>query len=858
MIRILFLLLLFSFQSWAQSSTGKQILGKIKDRKWDKAEQAIKKSLSKDSTNAETKYIASLLFSHPDYPGNNIDSANRYILSSLNHFPKLAVKEREKLKSLPMDSLVVVKQKEKTDSIAFEQARKKNTEESYIHFIRYFSTAKQFVTAIALRDEAAYSKAIETNSLVGYEDFLKKYPSSKHSNEIKYQYDQLRFNELIKKGRLNDYKDFISNNPHSRFRSLAEKRIFEIMTANGSVHSIENFIIQYPESKWTKQANSILYYLHDNYVNTHNQLIDDSLRKVIELNRSYWVPFLKSNKYGFMNSSGEEKIASSFEEIHSDYLCGDIRSDYLITSKGIISRNEKILFEGEVKEVKDLGDGFLKIVTPSQSLLLHKSGFTIQSNGMIDAKILARRFLLVNKSSGWGILSFTGSELLPFSYEDISSFDDWIILTKNGKKIVVTADQVGAIANQNTLPQSLVFDDVRQWADGLCWVRNDALEGVINESLEFVIPLDRQVLSKTPFGFLRKKGNEFFIEGIKDLEGQSYDKILLQGQWLLTRESGKQLNLYEAYSGKKIIGKADSIWFEKNIALVKSNDSIHAWLKPNLHLDFTLSAKATLFGRDSSAWISVDEKNKKAVYDAISGKRLFAGDFEKIESIATGVFLVTKGNKKGMLDEKGKVLLTIEYDAIIQPEPGRFSLLKDRKFGLFDLTTLKLIKPAYERNVVQYNKNWFTAFKDGGWGFLQSDAKPTGKFQFNEIQYWNDSVAWVKENFQWKLFHIKKGNVVQDKIKDFSYVKKYPHEHIVIIHQENYYGVISNRSGTIIPSTFTDIINLGDADIPLYFTEKHVEEADISVVIYYDQHGKLLRKQALDADEYERIFCEEN
>jgi hypothetical protein len=51
---------------------------------------------------------------------------------------------------------------------------------------------------------------------------------------------------------------------------------------------------------------------------------------------------------------------------------------------------------------------------------------------------------------------------------------------------------------------------------------------------------------------------------------------------------------------------------------------------------------------------------------------------------------------------------------------------------------------------------------------------------------------------------------------------------------------------------------VGSDEKPLYFTEKRVEEADIYVVIYYDQAGKFLRKQVYESEEYDRIVCEDN
>ena len=74
------------------------------------------------------------------------------------------------------------------------------------------------------------------------------------------------------------------------------------------------------------------------------------------------------------------------------------------------------------------------------------------------------------------------------------------------------------------------------------------------------------------------------------------------------------------------------------------------------------------------------------------------------------------------------------------------SLLKDKKFGWYDARTKILIKPTFDRNVKMYHRGLWIAFKDKGYGFIPSDGKPKGNFEWEEIQYWTDSVAWVKKN----------------------------------------------------------------------------------------------------------------
>ena len=57
--------------------------------------------------------------------------------------------------------------------------------------------------------------------------------------------------------------------------------------------------------------------------------------------------------------------------------------------------------------------------------------------------------------------------------------------------------------------------------------------------------------------------------------------------------------------------------------------------------------------------------------------------------------------------------------------------------------------------------------------------------------------------------------------------------------------------------TYDGITLLGDtaADNYLYLTEKYVPEADLYILIYLDAAGKLIRRQALTADQYDRLYC---
>jgi hypothetical protein len=82
-----------------------------------------------------------------------------------------------------------------------------------------------------------------------------------------------------------------------------------------------------------------------------------------------------------------------------------------------------------------------------------------------------------------------------------------------------------------------------------------------------------------------------------------------------------------------------------------------------------------------------------------------------------------------------------------------------------------------------------------------------------------------------------------------------PGDKLAIVYQDANHGVVHNQKGVIIPISYSDVVNVGSPRDPLYFTEKHVEEASLFVVIYYDADGQFLRKEIYDPEEYDNIYC---
>ncbi|HZX74831.1 MAG TPA: WG repeat-containing protein, partial [Cyclobacteriaceae bacterium] len=699
-------------------------------------------------------YLLSKLYFTNNYSKFNIDSAYQFALTSQRIFGQSSLRQKERVKKLPLDSLILVNHLARIDSAAFDRAKQNNTEQAYIEFLQRFPKAKEKTAAIELRDEVAFVQALKINTFSSFQNYLKKYPASLRADDAKARYEKLLFDDKTKEATLKSYEAFLDNYPNTTYRREAERNIFEISTAMGSSEAFVAFIRKHPGSHFRKEAIDILYHLTQQDEQAF-EFSTDSLRQASILEKGYWVPIMVHDRFGFMDNQGHEVIAPQFTSISQEYICGDVRTDYLIVENGIIGRNGKWIFHGKVEDAEDMGSGFLRVGKEDSLYLVHKSGFTLTRDFVEDTKIIAENFIAIKKNEFWSLVSFTGKALLPSVYENIETIDGLIVLSKRGKKIITTAKKIAAVADKNILSETFVFDEVRLLERGTYLVKNGPLEGAINNSLEYIVPLDRQLLTKVPLGFLSERNKKFLLKGVAPvLEGKEFDQIRFYGNWIALH-SAYNLQLFELGEKKVITEDLDSLWFSNRMAFTTKNDSIKTYLLSGKSMGFS-SRDVMVFisSPDTINYLYTIDKKKKAVFDISTGTRLFDVDADAIEYVGFDLFLITRKEVKGLIGRDGKVVLPIEYASVVPSGKKFVSLLKDKKFGLFDLEKRMLIKPEYTRNVIPFNDHVFVAFKDGFYGFVNEQAKPLSKFEFEEIKNWNDTTALVRKNFSWFVYSI--------------------------------------------------------------------------------------------------------
>lgn len=838
----------------AQMVSERQAFNNLQKGKYDKAWSQLTKVIRKDSSNTAAWYVCTAYFFDVKNPAFHVDSAYKYVMVALSQYPAEGTRQHDRLKRFPMDSVGLVATRKSIDSAAFERAKQINTEQAYLDFIAGFPYAAQQERARELRDEVAYIDALKENTYASFLKYLNRYPNASRAPEARERYEKLLFEAKTKDRKLASYINFIREYPESPYRDQAERQVLEVATASGETETFLSFIKTYPSSKQINRVRNVYYHL----AKEHNQeipafMLTDSLRSLIKLEQEFLVPVFRDGKFGFIDSQGQEVIPPQAERIGNEYICGNITEELLVLNETLIARNGAVVFKGLIEALDDLGYGFLLVPGETCGAVVHKSGFVVEPCAE-DARVVGGAFLAIKRDQQWTLKTFLGRDLPIGSFEEVTSIDEVIGIRQGGKWMLTLNHYLAAAADHHPVELRYIYDEVKPWATDLIWVRSGNSQGLLDMRLDERVALAEQEIGPAFFGAVSKTHSGYRLWNKVEDESLLVSDVKIQKPWVAVQQHNQWRMAYRNIS-RLSHTSFDSLYFIGPICMAIKSDTARAYLSDDFFVTVSPQARVRFMpGKDSVYYLLLEEGERKHVYNS-SGELLFIVQYDEIDVAGDQFFTVTKKNKRGLITQDGKLVIPADYDAMGNIQQGTIPVLKDKKFGYLDVRNRREIKPQYEKNIIRYNDHYLIAFKGGYSGLIDWNNKSITPFEYDEIRYWNDSSALVRKNFQWMIYDFIKQKVVADKIRNFKWLRDTPHDKLAIVQQEHSFGVLSNKRGFILQPTFSDIVNLGSATQPLYFTEKHVEEASISVVIYYDAEGRILRRQVFEADEYERIHC---
>ena len=200
-----------------------------------------------------------------------------------------------------------------------------------------------------------------------------------------------------------------------------------------------------------------------------------------------------------------------------------------------------------------------------------------------------------------------------------------------------------------------------------------------------------------------------------------------------------------------------------------------------------------------------------------SGQAKFT-EYESVEAIENydesynmwyekGVLKVKNGDKYGLIDLDGKVLLNCEYDSIesIKGITNSILIKKDDKFGLCDNTGNIIIPNEYAEIKAltdQYSDGYIVKNSDGLYGVIDCNKQIVVDVKYQDIDnvYGNNTYV-VKENNEWKLIKEDEEIALQGWADEIISIDA----NNIIIKKDNKYGVSNNFKDELIKTEYDSL-----------------------------------------------------
>lgn len=830
----------------------------LSKEKYASALQAVKRSLQKDSTNAAAYQAFALYYTSQLNPEYDIDSAHFYNINAISYFDKQDEKTLQKLNKNNITTYYLHRFKKHIDSLAFQKAINKPALTNYNHFIGLYTTSHLLDSVILLRNQFAFKEALTENTYHSYRAFMERYPNAIQIEEAKARFEKLYFDESVKDRKLASYLDFLKEHPQSVYRPLAEQQILELSTINNTLSSYLNFSEKFSSSIYSKTALDYAYHIGNTIpdVKTGLSTYYDSLRTSQKINKEILFPYY-NNGYGFINSKGEIIIPIPYQpEIQKIAKCPVIYEDFIWIEHEdrdhLITKSGKMFWQGDFDQIEDLGIGLIRIGQNNRYGLIHKSGKVILPLTYENIQVINEQYIAYQENGSWGIASTLGKNLIEPRYQSVLGINDFVLIQEQEKWAVINSRKIKQ-ALETPLELSFIYDDYETFDKNQLMVFQGDKVNVISNDLTPRLPPSTIDVSMGSEVLITRDEGDYHLADLVSLQ-----KLITSNHAILSNKTGVfyqkngSWNIWKNQQSTKLKCDSLSLIGDHFIKYTKG-DSLRFSL--NTSSQFSKAVTFTNLNHLNESYLLIINKEHLSLLDA-EGRIQSLRDYVKVTSVGDSLLIAQQGQHKGLINSKGETITEIDYDAIQRNDTTTFTLLKDSKFGAYNISDTTLIKPEYKERINSYSKALYIANKDNLYGLIDHKNSAVLPFEFDQIEYWTDSSALVKKGYQWMIYNIQSNRPILDQISQYSKLSTSDDFQIIKIFKENGFGILHNKKGVLIPPSFYNIHQVQQQNTTLYIAEKYIEEADFYVVVYYNNDGNIIFKHAMEAKDYRIVNCE--
>jgi hypothetical protein len=829
----------------------------IEKEEFEKAEKLTRKSLEKDTLNPGAKYYLSLLFFEKGYQIFNEDSAIYYIRSAEFDYDHADEETLNDLEESNITRSILEEQHSVISDYAFHLAIDFISIESLETFMSRYPESDKVQCASYKRDSIAFAQARDKNTWEAYQSFFETYPNALQVEQAIEKYDLLIYKDKTSDGSLESYVTFLGQFPQTPYRPEIEKIIFEKSTFENTLDSYFNFIQNYPRSQYALKAGDILYHYVKNdqeklekVFSVHSR--EDSLKIIHQKEIKTVLPIIEDGEMGFMTASGDMQIDLQFADVSKEYNCGNVKWNWLeVKGKNdqplIVNRNGEIILNN-VSGAEQISESAWLLT--DQKGLYHASGFLISKMPVTNAHELQNGWFAIESSNKWGVITPTGLEVLPLDYQSIKTEGQFVILEKG---------EFYGISNIQYLNQTSTlgfrYDDYELIGDTLMQVYLEDDEGLINSKLQEIVVLGpHEIFSKKDFIYTRDSiGYQFILPKNKNAPNKYFKGLNINDSWLAIQPDSSWIIRSNKMDTVFVCDSLISL-ARDYVAGIKGEESFVMWTNAqtkNLKTDANLNLIAENNLR--SRYLDIYYEDQHTVYDQL-GNELFSEKCEELTLLTDSLFRIRNRGKSGLINSRGNKILDVTYDAI-NNEGNLIFTLKNEKIGTYDILGAISIPAEYESRIEKV-ANFYKVKSQGKFGLIDSLNQYIFKPEYDDILYWNDTSMWVSKNDFWTLQSIDM-TVIMDNIQSVEPWFQYENNVIYTFISEDGKGLLSAEKGVLIEAKYNDIVNLGSLKEPVFFAGQVLKTAEFYVVTYFNGQGESIRSQAFRPEEYERIYCDQ-
>lgn len=827
----------------------------LEKKEFDKAEELIQRGYEKEPNNPGVNYYHALLLFDSTYDGFDADSARIIINKAITKYEEAP---EELVSEINEEGITIENIQQLSDRIKnylFQTTLKDVTLSSIESFRLKYPSSIFDAVLVFKRDSIIFDTIRSVNTKEGYIGFINQYPTSIFKVVADSLLDVLRYEDLEANGTLKDYYVFLKHYPLTNYSRKIESYILRNSTASHDTTSYTQFIQFAKNENLKKRAGDILYYLAPKEaLKIHPK--SDSIYQVHQLTSLELFPVMDQNSFGFYTTNYFLQIPYQYNEIQYNTKCQTSIDDWLLVFEGdsgrIINKNNELIINN-VDDYQSLNDGLAIISTNGKRWLYHKSGYKVIDNSIVDAEAIDHQWIKIKQNDKWGLYTFLGLPIAQSIYDDIYQLGDFWVFEKNGLLGVYTEALILKEIEERGLSLEFKFEDVELVNQSMLIGFRGNRECLMDNEMNFLIPWGEYEIYPDPSGWYLKtnEGYKLYNNADDRIMNRNYTYLESNEGWLilkteedwmlLPKKSGRTPT--RGYDSLKIINPYTVLSMKEDQNQLLFGNGNTLTLKDHEIRSFTNHPEYVLISNNGSTGLYNEE-----------GELIIDGTFSSLTFLNDSLVKVTIDKKQGLLTTKGKYLLNPLFDSMDEKE-GLVLTLLGGKIGCLDLKNNTLISPNYESRITSMGDNYL-ARKDGNYGIINGNEDVIISFQYQKITQWNDSLYLVEQDGQ--LFVIdEQEEIIIEPMEELNPVFEYEDHTIYRFVKNGKFGLISNRWGTILMPEFTDILNIGSREKPLFFADQNLTTAGYHVITYLNEEGKVIFSKAYRKEEFDRILCDD-